>query len=76
MADPEQAEEEYDVAFTDLDAFPLLDAIVLAVPHRQYLDDDAQGLLALLKPGGVVVDVKSALRLENPGLAGHALWSL
>jgi UDP-N-acetyl-D-galactosamine dehydrogenase len=76
MADPEQAEEEYDVAFTALDAFPLLDAIVLAVPHRQYLADDARGLLALLKPGGVVVDVKSALRLENPGLAGHALWSL
>jgi len=76
MADAGQAAEEYDVTFSALDNFPPLDAIVLAVPHRQYLVDDAQGLLGLLKPGGVVVDVKSALKLDNPGLAGHALWSL
>ena len=76
MADAGQAAEEYDVAFTALDSFPPLDAIVLAVPHRQYLVDDARELLGLLKPGGVVVDVKSALKLDNPGLAGHVLWSL
>lgn len=76
MADAAEAEHEYDVRFTGLDAFPPLDAVVLAVPHRQYLADDAQALLGLLKPGGVVVDVKSALKLGNPGLSGHAVWSL
>lgn len=76
MADADEAEHEYDVRFTALDAFPPLDAIVLAVPHRQYLVDDAGALLDLLKPGGVVVDVKSALQLDNPGLVGHAVWSL
>ncbi|WFS01050.1 nucleotide sugar dehydrogenase [Rhizobium tumorigenes] len=76
MADADEAEHEYDVRFTALDAFPPLDAVVLAVPHRQYLGDDAGALLGLLKPGGVVVDVKSALQLDNPGLVGHAVWSL
>lgn len=76
MADAAHAAEEYEVTLTSLDAFPQLDAIVLAVPHRQYLVDKAQSLLGLLKPGGVVVDVKSALAVDNPGLAGHALWSL
>ena len=76
MADADEAAHEYDVRFTDLSAFPALDALVLAVPHRQYLADDAQALLGLLKPGGVVVDVKSALTLSNPGLSGHAVWSL
>ena len=76
MADADEAAHEYDVRFTDLSAFPALDALVLAVPHRQYLADDAQALLGLLKPGGVVVDVKSALTLSNSGLSGHAVWSL
>jgi UDP-N-acetyl-D-galactosamine dehydrogenase len=76
MADAAEAEDEYGVRFTGLDAFPPLDAVVLAVPHQQYLVDDAKALLGLLKPGGVIVDVKSALRLDNPGLVGHALWSL
>jgi UDP-N-acetyl-D-galactosamine dehydrogenase len=76
MADAAEAEHEYDVRFTGLDAFPPLDALVLAVPHRRYLADDARALLGLLKPGGVIVDVKSVLKPGNPDLAGHAIWSL
>jgi UDP-N-acetyl-D-glucosamine/UDP-N-acetyl-D-galactosamine dehydrogenase len=76
MAEAAEASREYGVELTAIEAFPELDAIVLAVPHRQYLEDDASALLGLLKPGGVVVDVKSALRPDNPGLAGHAVWGL
>jgi UDP-N-acetyl-D-galactosamine dehydrogenase len=76
MADASQAAGEYGVHFTALVEFPPLDAIVLAVPHRQYLADDGQAILGLLTPGGVVVDVKAALELDNPGLSGHSVWSL
>ncbi|PZM11521.1 nucleotide sugar dehydrogenase [Rhizobium tubonense] len=76
MANPCEAEEEYGVHFTELADFPSLDAIVLAVPHQQYLVEDAQGILGFLEPGGVIVDVKAALDLGNPGLTGHAVWSL
>jgi UDP-N-acetyl-D-galactosamine dehydrogenase len=76
MANPHEAEEEYGVSFTALEDFPPLDAIVLAVPHCQYLADNARALLKLLTAGGVVVDVKAALEPDNPDLRGHSLWSL
>jgi UDP-N-acetyl-D-galactosamine dehydrogenase len=76
MADAHEAGEEYGVQFTPLTEFPQLDAVILAVPHRQYLVEDAREILGLLKPGGVIVDVKAALEVDNPGLSGHLVWSL
>jgi UDP-N-acetyl-D-galactosamine dehydrogenase len=76
MADAHEAGEEYGVQFTPLAEFPQLDAVILAVPHRQYLVEDAREILGLLKPGGVIVDVKAALEVDNPGLSGHLVWSL
>jgi UDP-N-acetyl-D-galactosamine dehydrogenase len=76
MADAHEAGEEYGVQFTPLAEFPQLDAVILAVPHRQYLVEDAREILDLLKPGGVIVDVKAALEVDNPGLSGHLVWSL
>ena len=38
-----------------------LDALVLAVPHRAYLELGEAGLAAMLAPAGILVDVKSAL---------------
>ncbi len=37
-----------------------LDAVVLAVPHQAYVKDIA-ALQSILKPGGVLIDVKSAI---------------
>jgi UDP-N-acetyl-D-galactosamine dehydrogenase len=76
MADAHDAGEEYGVQFTPIAEFPQLDAVILAVPHRQYLVEDAREILGLLKPGGVIVDVKAALEVDNPGLSGHLVWSL
>jgi UDP-N-acetyl-D-galactosamine dehydrogenase len=76
MASHEEAEEEYDVRLAALDDFGKLDAIVLAVPHKSYLADNAAEILNLLGENGVVVDVKAALERDNPRLDGHAVWSL
>jgi UDP-N-acetyl-D-galactosamine dehydrogenase len=41
-----------------------LDALVFAVPHKWYLDDAHLGaarLVSMVRSGGVLVDVKSAL---------------
>jgi UDP-N-acetyl-D-galactosamine dehydrogenase len=35
--------------------------LIVAVAHKQYLEAPMDSLLARLKPGGVLVDVKSAL---------------
>ena len=76
MADAREAGAEYGVQFTPLAEFPQLDAVILAVPHRQYLVEGAREILGLLKPGGVIVDVKAALEVDNPGFSGHLVWSL
>jgi UDP-N-acetyl-D-galactosamine dehydrogenase len=63
-ADAAEAHEEYGVALHGLDAFRDLDAIVLAVSHREFLEMGGAEIAARLKSNGVLVDVKSAL---NPG---------
>ena len=56
------------------DAFADLDGLVLAVNHREYLDR-ASTLPELLTPGGVLIDVKSALDIGSV-LDGLIYWSL
>jgi UDP-N-acetyl-D-galactosamine dehydrogenase len=73
-ARPEHAVHHYGLALTDLTDIEDLDAIVLAVPHREFLRDQAQ-LIAKLKPLGILIDVKSAI---DPATVpkGITYWSL
>ncbi len=74
LADPEEVVHEYGLKITDLSEFRDLDAVVLAVPHREYLRET--GLLyGRLAPGGVLIDVKSALEPDSVP-AGARYWSL
>ena len=52
-----------------------LDALILAVPHRPYLNLTIEKLLSCVRPGGLVFDVKSKLnRADVPeGLVYLAL---
>jgi len=52
------------------------DAAVLAVAHARYLEMPAGELLAGLKTGGVVIDVKSVLNREHVAGLGFPLWRL
>ena len=74
LADADQAHEEYGITLTPLSEFNELDALVLAVPHREVMGDPA-AIFAMVKKGGALIDVKSAL---NPKNAPDTLsfWSL
>lgn len=75
LADPEEARHEYDLELTELDAFTDLDGLILAVPHRAYLEDGAGALCTRLTGGGVLLDVKSALHPDDvPEITRY--WSL
>ncbi|MGH8121499.1 MAG: nucleotide sugar dehydrogenase [Rudaea sp.] len=74
LADPGEISHEYGLEVSDLSCFSDLDALVLAVPHRQYLDDPDK-LYDLLAKDGTLIDVKSALDPANIR-AGHRYWSL
>jgi UDP-N-acetyl-D-galactosamine dehydrogenase len=56
-----EAQDEYGIKLRELTRFIGLDAMILAVNHREYLDM-AEQLTDRVRPGGVLIDVKSALQ--------------
>ena len=75
LADPDEALHTFGIALVPLSDFRDLDALIVAVPHREYRDRPAADLAGLVRPGGVVADIKSML---DPAAmpAGTAYWSL
>lgn len=76
LAEPEEAFAEYGLVLSSWDQLPPADALVLAVPHREYLELGLDKLVALLAPEGIVIDVKS--RLDRAALASEEVpyWRL
>jgi UDP-N-acetyl-D-galactosamine dehydrogenase len=62
IADPAEACHEYGIGLSHWNEMQGLDAIVLAVAHRQYRDLPCPQLRACVRGGGVLIDVKSALQ--------------
>ena len=75
LADPADAKHEYGVELVPLAHFPKLDGLILAVPHRILAEDGWGKLFSTLAPGGVFVDVKSAVVRDHVPLGTH-YWSL
>jgi len=61
LANAEEAKHEYGITLVPLEKMQDLDALILAVPHAAYLKAPDR-LSAALGPGGVLMDIKSALR--------------
>jgi UDP-N-acetyl-D-galactosamine dehydrogenase len=75
LASAEEAKHEYGIELCPMAGLRDLDGLVLAVPHREFRAGDFAALFATLKPGGVLIDVKSVIdRARVP--AGIAYWSL
>jgi UDP-N-acetyl-D-galactosamine dehydrogenase len=76
LADPADARREYGITLSDWEALEPADALVVAVAHAEYRDLPLEELLARVKPGGCVVDVKGALPREAVQARGLAYWRL
>ena len=77
QAEPEQALHEYGITLSEWGQLPQnADAIVAAVSHAEYTTQPVTNLLALLKPGSVFIDIKSAYSPEAITAAGVCLWRL
>jgi UDP-N-acetyl-D-glucosamine/UDP-N-acetyl-D-galactosamine dehydrogenase len=76
LADGREARQFYGVELVTWDALTDLDALIIAVSHKQYRERPLSGLLATLRNGsGIVVDIKAMLAgQELP--AGCRYWSL
>ena len=75
LADKVQAKQEYGISLVDWKDLTYLDALILAVPHQEYLSIPSDRLFAHLRPGGVFMDIKSVFRPEDvPSNINY--WSL
>ncbi|HEX8790497.1 MAG TPA: nucleotide sugar dehydrogenase [Polyangiaceae bacterium] len=75
VALPAEAQHEYGVKLSPLEEMVRLDALVLAVSHKWYLDLGQERLASMVNDGGVVIDVKSALQAQRLG-RNLRYWSL
>jgi UDP-N-acetyl-D-galactosamine dehydrogenase len=70
-----EARAVYGIELQNDAALADLDALVLAVPHRAFLESGPGPILERLKPGGVLVDVKSVIPPEAVS-PDHPFWSV
>ena len=75
VADSELATHEYGIKLSAFEAFRELDALVLAVSHKKYLELGVKAILAPIKDNGIFIDVKSALHPSQME-RGIRYWSL
>ncbi len=75
LASAEEASEEYDVSISPLCDFADLDALVLAVPHDEYVNDFGPHIERVVK-GGIIIDVKSAIDKRMLASSECVTWSL
>jgi UDP-N-acetyl-D-galactosamine dehydrogenase len=75
LGDPREAHEEYKIELTPLDKLVQLDALILAVAHREYIENPA-ALFERVKDGGAVIDVKSALPASLKPPRNQRIWCL
>ena len=80
IADPEadagEALHEYGLTLTPLAQLPPAEATIVAVAHAAYAQMTPDDMQQLLRPGGVLVDVKSALAWLAAPEHGFCAWRL
>lgn len=68
-ADPTAVHEEYGLEIgTEIPVEADYDVVVLAVPHEDVIEQGAQAIRGLLKPGGVFFDLKAAFSAKDSDL--------
>jgi UDP-N-acetyl-D-galactosamine dehydrogenase len=75
LANADEAKHEYGLTLAPLDAFRELDALVFAVSHREFAALGDPAIVGMIRDGGVLVDVKSAIAPTAVD-RGIAYWSL
>ncbi|HTJ80833.1 MAG TPA: nucleotide sugar dehydrogenase [Polyangiaceae bacterium] len=76
MASAEDALHEYGVKLRSWEELPAADALILAVPHKRYLEMPTQTLVKKVVRGGCVIDVKSVLDAQALRSEGLRVWRL
>jgi UDP-N-acetyl-D-galactosamine dehydrogenase len=76
QASADDALHEYGVRLSEWDALPAADALILAVPHRRYLELPTEAWLRKVVRTGCIIDVKSVLDAAALRREGLRVWRL
>ena len=75
MADAQEVHEEYGLSIeSNMAKLNALDAVIIAVPHKRYLDQGAPFIKAMAGTKAVIIDLKSAYAPKD--FEGLPYWSL
>lgn len=76
MAEAKEAQHEYGVELVGWGELAGADAVVLAVPHKQYKALQVGDFKDILQDDGIIIDVKSVLDRAELDLKGVEVWRL
>jgi UDP-N-acetyl-D-galactosamine dehydrogenase len=76
VANPEEALLEHGLRLCAWEDLPAADALVLAVPHRRYLELPAAAYLEKIVRQGCLIDVKSVCDAAALRREGLRVWRL
>lgn len=76
LAEPAEAVDYYGVNLCSWEDLKDLSALILAVPHKAYLQMNLADFKELLRPEGCLIDVKSVFEPEDAQAMGLNFWRL
>ena len=79
VANADEAHKEYDLNLVDLDVMVPVDAVVVAVAHKEYRSftaEDLRGFCSTQNGTGVIMDVKNILNKAEIESEGLVYWNL
>lgn len=75
-AELDEAKHEYGIALVAQADLPQAEALIVAVAHQEFASLTPSAATALVRPGGVVIDVKSVLPAAAFTAADYTFWRL
>ncbi|MDC0383569.1 nucleotide sugar dehydrogenase [Candidatus Marinimicrobia bacterium] len=75
-ASKSEASSLFNIQLYDLEEINDLDTLIIAVPHNSYINFKQKDWDQLLKPGGIIMDVKSIYGSEKFSRRDYIYWSL
>jgi len=73
---PDEAKSKYDIELQKIEDVKNQDAVVIAVSHREYINFSENRWQRILKPKGVVIDIKSIFNKNYFSKLNFRYWAL
>ena len=64
LVDSRKVLKEFDIRIDELPEKPVYDAVILAVAHKEFIELSSEDYKSLLKPNGILFDLKSVLNRD------------